>query len=527
MMQFVRRSISRPHRLLIGLLAVSLGMRLVLIFQPIEILLHKFLADDAFYYYALARNISHGHGVVFNQGVPTNGFHPLYAALLVPIFEVGYSFGVNVPVYASLIVLSVVTVSTAVPLYGIGDELHSTTAGVLTAFLWLFNPYILFVSLSGLESPLQMLFIATLIWYLVARVNRPIPTHRQAVVVGALVALAFMSRMSSVLAGIGVFGALALRILEDTDDFGNPMNLLTRLRPVFKSGVVASVLVAPWLLWSVLTVGRLTPVSGAALRVIRLEGSTPYSILVWEAMRDTGRFVWNYFFYDLFAFGPLVALLILGGILLVLVRGEQVRTLVVRLDFLIVGSLLYYPFYWFYELGMRPWYSLFTLSILSILLGIALAELVNVSPPKSVSIPRAAVVVLLFSGLFVASGVAHYPGGTYPQEVTKWEGANYIENEIPREATVGSFNTGIYQYYTPNHDVINLDGVMNPATYRANERGEISDYICERNVAYILDPQGYVRDVESELTLTEVSRFPKGTDRGGGTYILYRVQGCN
>lgn len=524
----------RPYRYLTVLILISFGLRLVLIFQPIEVLLHKFLADDTYYYYVLAQNIAQGQGVVFNHGVPTNGFHPLYALLLVPIFELLNSFGTNVPVYASLVLLSVVTVLTAIPIYMIGDELHSEPVGLLAAFLWLFNPFVLFVSLSGLESPLQAFFIALLIWYILTQVDRSAPTYGQAAIVGGLVALAFLSRMDSVLIGAGFFIALTIRAVWNGESLVDRGELASRIAPVVSGGVVASLLVSPWVLWNVLVVGRLTPVSGAALRAMRLEGSTPYWQMVGLSMFDTARFVWNYFFYGLFSSlsGILrvsIAFFLLVGIILVLIRRDRFTPLIKQLDFLIIGGLFYYPFYWFYELGMRPWYSLFTLLVLSLLLALSLAEFLKLSNIEKIPLGRIAMVILIFSGLFIASGAAHYQEGTYPQEVTKWEAAHYIQDEISDNATIGSFNTGIYQYYTPNHDVINLDGVMNPETYRAQQQGRLSEYICTRGIDYIIDPPGAVRELRSELDLKPLHQFPTGNpnlNRGNSTYILYEIRGC-
>ena len=94
-------------RLLLILIATSVVLRLFLINQDISVILNKFLSDDAYYYYSLAKNIVNGHGIVFNYGIPTNGFHPLYVLILLPFFELLYPLGVNLPIYASLFILTI------------------------------------------------------------------------------------------------------------------------------------------------------------------------------------------------------------------------------------------------------------------------------------------------------------------------------------------------------------------------------------------------------------------------------------
>ena len=44
------------------------------------------LHDDGFYFLTIARSIAGGAGPTFDGLAPTNGFHPLWAYALVPIF---------------------------------------------------------------------------------------------------------------------------------------------------------------------------------------------------------------------------------------------------------------------------------------------------------------------------------------------------------------------------------------------------------------------------------------------------------
>jgi hypothetical protein len=45
--------------------------------------------DDAFYYFGIARNVAHGHGSTFDGINLTNGYHPLWMLLAVPVFGLG------------------------------------------------------------------------------------------------------------------------------------------------------------------------------------------------------------------------------------------------------------------------------------------------------------------------------------------------------------------------------------------------------------------------------------------------------
>lgn len=97
-------------RYLVIFVLASLTARLALILSSSEDkLLEKFLADDAYYYYyyyEIARNISQGKGAVFNEGVVTNGFHPLYALILTPLFKLSDHFPSFSLAHLSLITLT-------------------------------------------------------------------------------------------------------------------------------------------------------------------------------------------------------------------------------------------------------------------------------------------------------------------------------------------------------------------------------------------------------------------------------------
>src|SRR5882672_9277037 len=48
----------------------------------------SWLTDDTFYYLQIARNVAGGAGFTFDGIHRTNGFHPLWMFLLVPLFSI-------------------------------------------------------------------------------------------------------------------------------------------------------------------------------------------------------------------------------------------------------------------------------------------------------------------------------------------------------------------------------------------------------------------------------------------------------
>mgnify|MGYP001100851924 CR=1 FL=1 len=52
---------------------------------------NRVVADDAFYYFAIARNVAAGLGPTFDGLAATNGFHPLWLLLLTPVFALAHA----------------------------------------------------------------------------------------------------------------------------------------------------------------------------------------------------------------------------------------------------------------------------------------------------------------------------------------------------------------------------------------------------------------------------------------------------
>ncbi len=79
----------------------------------------------------------------------------------------------------------------------------------------------------------------------------------------------------------------------------------------------------------------------------------------------------------------------------------------------------------------------------------------------------------------------------------------YIENNIPLNEKVGSFNTGELQYNDLKRDIINLDGVMNSQSYFAYMEGRLEQYLIDSNIEYILDTIEFVSFL-NQSTLIEL-----------------------
>lgn len=184
-----------------------------------------FSRDDAYYYFKVAQNITEGHGISFDGINLTNGYHPLWLLVCIPVFYLA-RFDLILPLRVLLMVMGILNAATAVLIYRLVSTSLSRAVGILAACFWAFNFYIhTTVYEFGLETPLAAFTIVLLLWKLsrFEKQWRTTPlTTRQLVVIGIIAVLAMFSRLDLVflafIAGIWViFRGRPIRFLLPLD----------------------------------------------------------------------------------------------------------------------------------------------------------------------------------------------------------------------------------------------------------------------------------------------------------------------
>lgn len=113
-----------------------------------------FTRDDAYYYFKVAQNITEGHGATFDGVNPTNGYHPLWMLVCIPIFALA-RFDLILPLRVLLVVIGILHAATAILLYRLIDRTLSRPLGILAALAWTSSRYILtHFNMMGLETTL-------------------------------------------------------------------------------------------------------------------------------------------------------------------------------------------------------------------------------------------------------------------------------------------------------------------------------------------------------------------------------------
>ncbi len=173
--------------------------------------LRWFTRDDAYYYFKVAQNISEGHGSTFDGLNKTNGYHPLWMLVCVPIFALA-RFDLVLPLRVLLLVMSVLQVSTAILLYRLLGKIFAPAIGALAALYWVFNFDILInLYMQGLESGITAFFVVLLIYKLYEFETERRQTQdstKQLIPLGIIGALTIFSRLDLIffvaLAGVWV-----------------------------------------------------------------------------------------------------------------------------------------------------------------------------------------------------------------------------------------------------------------------------------------------------------------------------------
>lgn len=459
------------------LIGIAVAIQLCLIAQPVEFLVTNILPDDAFYYFEVARNIAAGNGPTFDGLTPTNGYHPLWMVILVPIFSFfGTAVGALEPIRVALALAIICNVVTAIALYRIlAHVVAERSSRLLGLGLFLYNPYFLYESLNGLETALALMVTAL---FLLRVLSLPVSPSRRYVV------------------GLGVLGGCMVLARIDLVFYLAAMLVWLWISRGFRSavvvGAVATGLVIPFFLWNALNFGMvLTSASGANTLVNRVlieqdhgwsagqaVKATVYNLHLQtnELMRHTGS-------------AELAYALVGAGILAVLLGVWRVpvrRTDITPVQAFGVGFLLLFIANVGIRWTARTWYFV-SFGIIVALLGAALVELVLRSDALSSSTKRivGSSFLLLICFLFFTSWHQDLRE-RIPKQREMYAAAQWFNEQVPDTTRIGVFNAGVIGYFA-NAQVINLDGLVNTDAYRAMQGRRLWVYIRESEIEYLSD----------------------------------------
>lgn len=185
----------------VSLLIIILIPHLFAVFAHQKIILNWFTTDDAFYYFKTAQNIVEGQGITFDGIARTNGFHPLWMILLVPIFTLA-RYDLILPLRLVIALQALLGLGSALILFQFIRTRCSRWTAFVTALIWAFIPIIYKVVFKGgTEAGLNAFFLV-LLWWQYYQVSEKLSQGKiniwRIVALGCLASLTFLSRLDNV-----------------------------------------------------------------------------------------------------------------------------------------------------------------------------------------------------------------------------------------------------------------------------------------------------------------------------------------
>ncbi|MBX7142933.1 MAG: hypothetical protein K1X79_00630 [Oligoflexia bacterium] len=431
----------RTERLLVafGVLLSALHATYLLSF-PAQEYLARFAVGDAMAYARVAFNIAAGRGSTFDLDSMTNGYHPLWMWMNIPVFYGAHSILDRFQLLRALWIASGIFAAIAwarVIWLMTRDVLSATLMLVLVAV----SPYSTFVLYSGLETSLVLFFSALLVHFIIA--SSPVPNRRAHVCLGLLLACTFLSRLDSVL-----FLMPFLLLSRDSRKFiFTPRSLY--------SAVGFALPVLPYLVWNVKEFGSILPVSGQVKTLDGVDFGRSLSILQsWgaEFSRLSGHVLGASSIL-----GVLLTLIIVLFLLLWRNRAKGGQALTVIL-LLVLGALAHYAYYCLFmrELNV-PWHVYPQFVSVSALVTLAIESTLR---GKS-SLARIAAFLVFTTALAVGWGVYDSLKSRRRDEsraliaLSSW----FLEH-APVGARITMYDSFLLAAYLPDYNVSDLNGLV-------------------------------------------------------------------
>ncbi|MCD4671127.1 MAG: hypothetical protein K8R77_00555 [Anaerolineaceae bacterium] len=184
------------------LVLIVLVIHISMAVRPPNSVMNWFIADDVFYYFKTAQNIAAGSGVTFDGIAQSNGFHPLWMLICIPVFALANTTNLILPLRIIMLVLGLFSAGTGVFLYRLLKKVTSREIAAVVSLVWVLSPTVhATVTRLGLETGVNAFFIVLLLylfanWEERQRQGQP-GTWKQVLWLGLVAVLTLYSRLDN------------------------------------------------------------------------------------------------------------------------------------------------------------------------------------------------------------------------------------------------------------------------------------------------------------------------------------------
>jgi hypothetical protein len=526
---------SAPRSLELACLAAialaAVALRLDLAWGDLTALVRDATPDDAYYYFEIARQLAAGGPPSLDGETPTNGFHPLWLLLLLPL-----AMATRDPLLllrAGLGVGALLGGVNAVLVWALARAAGARAAAALLASAaYAAHPTVVRESVNGLETALAVATQGLAAWLALRATATAAPGLRACAALGLAGGLMMLARTDAVV----VFAALLAGLV-----LARPREWRRRVAGACVAGALATLLVAPWLVWSAARFGSVVPVSARAVpeplqrMYIEKHGAAPRVLLARSfevTRRDLGRAVFLYFAPGREAASAFLALAPLVLAIQLAAPRAPARALRRRFRRLapaaagIVATLLVHTAVRWWT---REWYYAPLGFLGAVVLALSLdhaAATASLAWPKrrraAAACANAAAAALLLAALGPPARARW--GLRSEHRLSQLEAAAWLAAHTEPDARVGAFNAGILAYFS-RRTVVNLDGAVNADALRAREAGRLMEYALGKRLGYLADFRSSLRGARcAESPLARCERLAlvgkPGAPFGGRVEVL-------
>jgi hypothetical protein len=479
---------------------VLLAKLMLVWFAPMPVLV-KFTLDDGFYYFKIAANIADGKGSTFDGIHLTDGYHPLWAWMLVLVFRLTDDPFLRVRLALTFALL--LGMIAAYLLYLILQPRFGTTVASLAAGLYGTSRAIFSDQITGQEFALFALLLCLTVLVYDKLMALPRRHLWHFAVLGGVIGLTTLSRLDAIL----ILPAAIFVLWLD-------------LRPHLRYWLVASsvvtitcgLVIAPYFAWKIPATGRLMTVSGriktwwGQQSLPKLFGVEHLKVGLKEAgitdAVESTLPVRTLFepFLRRFPSKQRQALTLLIAYTIWLIALFGLRTIFLvnhyGLRLLIVYGGLHYIAYGFWLLGNYQGYQTPEFLLMTILTAVGLKAIYERFNPfvrrdiLTQGAPVMVAVLVLYSGALCVRYIRYYtlPTAEHNSHTDLYWMARWMRSHLPPNTKVGAWNAGILGYFS-DRCVVNLDGLVNSHEYfeRYLKTNRVAQYLLRERINFLAD----------------------------------------
>ncbi len=461
--------------------ACTLLVACYLLSLPIREFLIHFSIADGLAYARIAFNFAQGHGSTFDGITTTNGYHPLWMWLHVPLF-LGADTAMSRMALARL--LWVATTLGAVAVWSVYVQRITRSrlaASILVMVMGCFG-WTIYVLYAGVETPLFLLLMGLSLLLTDQLIEKPMPSRRACASLGIVMVACFLSRLD----GIFALFPLGLIILFHLRRSG------VRCIAAWLSPVV--LIPVPYFAWNIMTFGHLMPISGRVKTMEHLDlARTVNNLTHWAEKKS--QLLPSTWLPILGVAGAIAFVVVMWGVWQLIRNERRVLRVLWVLPAGAVGQYVYYLFR-IREINI-PWHLFMQFQSLYVGIAIAAYMIIRKHRGEQVAGGRSVreiatyvlVIIMVSSGtaVYVKAKSKHRPGVAISFDVADWIVANLPENTTL--AMYDSFNIAII---ADKMHVVDMNGLVGNATLanlarKKDQPAIIEQFECNYVVTWIND----------------------------------------